>query len=166
MEKIYIRDVSQTDTTRVTEIYNSNPDFLSHHIGKTQVDTAFIQNEFTAMKSMGFLSCVIAEQQTDKIIGILDFKQGECTYLSLFMLDSALHAKGLGTLCYQLFEKHVMTSGTQAIRIDVVNDYPGNVVPFWRKQGFSVDSPTKLTWGEKCSDALVMMKNLLCPTFL
>ncbi len=47
-----------------------------------------------------------------------------------------------------------------SIRIDVVNDYPGNVVPFWERQGFVKNETITLEWGNKKSNAIVMRKRL------
>lgn len=47
-----------------------------------------------------------------------------------------------------------------SIRIDVVNDYPGNVVPFWEKLGFVENETITLEWGDKKSKAVVMRKSL------
>ena len=47
-----------------------------------------------------------------------------------------------------------------SIRIDVVNDYPGNVVPFWEKLGFAGNETITLEWGNKKSNAVVMRKSL------
>ena len=158
MGKFYIRNAEQTDIDQIVDIYNSNSSFLLNHIGKSQIDALFIQNEFTTMRQMGFRSCVILQQENDSVVGVIDYKPGDCVYLSLLMLNSEFQGNGNGRICYQLFEKCMLQSGTQKIRIDVVNDYPGNVVPFWEKQNFMVDSFTKLIWGEKCSDAVVMTK--------
>lgn len=41
-----------------------------------------------------------------------------------------------------------------------MNDYQGNVVPFWKRQEFLEKENIKLEWGKKKSNAIVMKKNL------
>lgn len=53
----------------------------------------------------------------------------------------------------------MIEDGKKSIRIDVVNDYQGNVVPFWKKQGFSEKETIMLEWRNKKSNAVVMRKN-------
>ena len=43
------------------EIYNSNSDFLIHHIGNSSVDESFIRNEFAEMEEHGFTSNLIMD---------------------------------------------------------------------------------------------------------
>lgn len=44
------------------------------------------------------------------------------------------------------------------MRIDVIDDYEGNVVGFWEKQGFILQDRIVLEWGGKKSSACVMKK--------
>jgi len=45
-------------------------------------------------------------------------------------------------------------------RIDVVNDYEPNLIPFWQKLGFVSKRTDSLCWGAKRSQILVMEKQL------
>lgn len=58
------------------------------------------------------------------------------------------------------FEREKIQDGKNSIRIDVVNDYQRNVVPFWKRQGFLEKENVTLAWGKKKSNAVVMKKNL------
>ena len=69
-------------------------------------------------------------------------------------------SRGIGKEIYALFESKMMKEKRVSIRIDVVNDYPGNVVPFWKKLGFVGHENITLEWGDKKSKAIVMRKNL------
>jgi len=56
--------------------------------------------ELESMKKANFYSCKIIEKSSGKIIGIIDFKIGEETYLSLLMLHNDYKNKGFGKLNY------------------------------------------------------------------
>lgn len=156
-----IRKATKDDVDKIVEIYNSNSKFLTTHLGVELVDNSFINSEMVQMDAVGFLSCVIINVNTGEIIGVLDYKPDTTVYLSLIMLDSKFHGKGLGTLAYNSFEGDMTRSKKQSIRIDVVNDYAGNVVGFWGKQGFIPQKEIQLKWGSKQSNALVMTKSIL-----
>ena len=160
MAPYYIRKATTDDIKDIVAIYNSNAKFLIHHLGVSAIDDFFIQREMSEMEALHFLSCVIIDTQTKTIIGILDYKPDSTVYLSLVMLDARLHGRGIGTVVYRLFEDTMIKEGKQTIRIDVVNDYKDNVVEFWRRQGFAEQSTIRLQWGEKLSNAFVMLKSL------
>ncbi|MBO4725743.1 MAG: GNAT family N-acetyltransferase, partial [Firmicutes bacterium] len=81
-------------------------------------------------------------------------------YLSLLIISKDYRNKGLGKEIYQCFESKVCGAGASKIRIDVVDDYESNVIPFWEKMGFNKARKDELTWGEKTSSVAVMEKNL------
>lgn len=154
--QLQIREALPDDITRIVEIYNSNPAFLRQHLGKEQVDASFIEKEQADMQSLGFRSCVIEEE--GEIIGVLDYKEEECVYLSLLMLDSKKQGGGSGSRCYMLLESLMKTQGRNRIRIDVVCNEPENALPFRQKQKFTEIGKTELEWGEKHLKAVVMQK--------
>lgn len=160
MEKFYIRELNRNDYKRVTEIYNSNRGFLRNHLGTEAVDEVFISTEAVTMEKVGFCSCVIVNEETQTVQGVLEYKSGEEVYLSLLMLVAELQGKGIGKEVYSLFESMMREEKRASIRIDVVNDYPGNVVPYWEKLGFVANETITLEWGNKKSKALVMRKCL------
>ena len=47
----------------------------------------------------------------------------------------------------QIEEKDIETA--MKIRIDVVDDYDNNVIPFWKKMGFIKMRKDELSWGKK-----------------
>lgn len=155
-----IRKATKYDVDKIVEIYNSNTKFLINHLGIEVVDHNFIKSEMTEMDKIGFISCVIFDKNTDEIIGVIDYKPDKTVYLSLFMINSSLCGKGIGSLAYRYFEDNMLLSKKRAIRIDVVNDYDGNAIVFWRKQGFVPQKEIQLKWGNKKSNALVMIKLL------
>ncbi len=161
MKAYSIRKVTKDDVCTIVEIYNSNEKFLVNHLGYKSVDDRFINNELVDMETAGFLSCVITDVETGNIIGVVDYKPDTTVYLSLIMIDKKYHNRGIGALVYNMFEEDMQRSGKQSIRIDVVNDYEGNVVDFWKKQGFIPQEQIKLSWGNKQSNALVMLKALV-----
>lgn len=131
-----IRKATENDINSIVKIYNSNKEFILNHLGLELVDDSFIRSEMVKMEAEGFLSCIIININTSEIIGVLDYKPDANVYLSLIMLDSKFHGKGLGTLAYNSLENDMLKSKKQSIRIDVVNDYDSNVVGFWKRLGF------------------------------
>ncbi len=77
------------------------------------------------------------------------------------MLSLDHQKKGLGKRVYRSFEERVVSSGTTKVRIDVVDDYEDNVIPFWEKMGFVKMGINRLTWGEKSSSVTVMEEGLI-----
>ena len=112
------------------------------------------------MKKVGFRSCVIVDEETQAVQGVLDYKPDDEVYLSLMMLAAESQGKGIGKMIYSLFEAQMSRENRASIRIDVVNDYPGNVVPYWEKLGFVANETITLEWGDKQSKAVVMRKRL------
>lgn len=54
----------------------------------------------------------------------------------------------------------MLSLGCEVIRIDVVCDYPGNLLAFWQDLGFSACEEITLKWGGKQSRAAVMRKRI------
>ena len=129
MAQFEIRRALPQDVQRITEIYNSNTEFLLHHLGRERVDRHFIAREMEEMRRVGFLSCVLVERESGRCVGVLDYRPGACVYLSLLMLDAALRGKGFGTACYGCLEETVRRQGASSVRIDVVEGYPGSAAP-------------------------------------
>ena len=162
MENRFIfRSAQPGDAGDIVRLYNSNPDFLAHHLGRRAVDGAFVCGEWRQMAELGFSTTVIADVQTGAVVGFIDHRDAEPVYLSLFLLDAALQGKGLGTKLYRRFEEEQRGRGCKGIRIDVVDDYTGNLVPFWKRLGFAEREKTTLEWGGKASHACVMYRNLI-----
>lgn len=160
MQTIVLRKAGVQDAARITEIYNSNPLFLQHHLGRCRVDESFVRNEMEEMERARFSSFLFVDLLEGDIVGLADVKAGACMYLSLMMLDARLQRTGKGALCYALLEQELRRDGTHRVRIDVVCEYPENAKGFWSKQGFSPAGTTRLLWGGKESEAVVMHKQL------
>lgn len=160
MSKYIIRAVQEKDHKGIIEIYNSNRQFLLHHLGMDFIDEAFVSQEILTMQKAGFCSCVIVDQDSSMVQGVIDYKPGQEVYLSLIMLTAALQGKGVGSMVYSLFETKMTQDNKESIRIDVVNDYQGNLVPFWKRHGFEENETVTLDWGNKKSNAVVMRKRL------
>lgn len=160
MQTIVLRRATVQDAARVTEIYNSNPLFLEHHPGRRRVEEAFVLHEMQEMECTGFSSYLFVDLPTGNIVGMADMKADSCAYLSLMMLDSRFQQSGKGTLCYALLEQELRKCGAHTVRIDVVCEYPENAKGFWTKQEFLPAGTTRLLWGGKESEAIVMHKQL------
>lgn len=111
MEQFTIRKASADDMEDILQIYNSNPDFLKHHLARNRVDSAFMAEEMASMKEAGFCSCILSDVITGRTIGVLDYKEGPVVYLSLFMLDAFVQGHGIGTRFWRFFEKRWKAKG-------------------------------------------------------
>lgn len=160
MTKYVIRKIHISDFKQVVEVYNSNQKFLINHLGVEFIDEDFISEEVSTMGKEGFSSCVIVNSETQEIQGVLDYKSDKETYISLFMLSADLHGKGIGSDIYSFFESKMLQAESVSIRLDVVNDYKENVVPFWKSLGFLEYESVTLDWRNKKSNAVVMRKYL------
>ena len=156
----YVDLVERNDLNKVVEVYNSNQDFLMNHIGKTEVTTKWISEEMSSMDEAGFYTHKITEKCSGNIIGVIDFKINEETYLSLLMLHNDYKNCGLGKQVFRALEGYVKSTGGKSIRIDVVSNYNNDVFDFWHKSGFVKDQDITLEWGKKSLLATVMRKQL------
>ena len=157
---IETRTIDTTNIADAINIYNSNTDFLIHHLGEAHIDESFLKNELEEMLAHGFTSNYVLVD--NEPIGILDYMINAegYVYLSLMMITKEKQKNGLGTAVYDFFENRVRNDGAQIIRIDVVDDYENNVLPFWEKMGFEAKRRDELTWGNKKSSVSVMEKVL------
>lgn len=160
MIKYDIRDISINDYKKVSEIYNSNCQFLLNHLGVECIDEDFVAEEVLTMSKAGFKSCIIIDRENQTLQGVLDYKVGKEVYLSLLMLAADAQGKGIGREIYSFFETEMVRLESSSIRIDVVNDYQDNVVPFWERLGFVGCESVTLNWGNKTSKAVVMRKSI------
>lgn len=152
--------VDYKDLDEIVNVYNSNKQFLINHIGRETVTNEWIVNELDAMKRSGFYSCKIVEIKTGEIIGIIDFKTGEETYLSLLMLRNNFKGKGYGKSIFHAFEEYAKLQKNGYIRIDVVTDYDNSVLEFWTNNGFVKTGDIELSWDDRVLPAVVMKKYL------
>ena len=148
------------DTKRIVEIYNSNEAFISQHLGKAKIYEELIVCELKEMEKISFDSCKIVDKFSGEIVGLCDFKTNKTAYLSLFMLDSKIRGKGIGKEIYGILEQYFIENKCEKIRIDVVYNYPQNVVKFGEKCGFKIVEKIEMVWSGKKSLAYMMIKAL------
>lgn len=159
--KDYIMDLTlEEDLEEMLNIYNSNVQFLLNHMDRDMVTIDWLLNEFKEMRNIGFNSFKVVEKNTNRIIGIIDYKTGEETYLSLLMIHIDFKYMGIGKIIYRAFEEYCITMKSSSIRIDVVNDYDSVVYDFWIKNGFSRFEEIELNWTGKVLPAVVMKKSI------
>lgn len=158
---IEFREATHEDIENITGIYNSNRDFLLHHLGRDCIDENFVREELNQMKAIGFLSEVLLLNH--EMVGFIDYRAGEETYLSLLMISGDYQRKGIGRKMYRLFEHKMIRLGSKSIRIDIVNDYETNPMLFWEKLGYREQEAVRLTWGDKTSSAVMMIKSIRMP---
>lgn len=156
----YIELVKLDDISDVINVYDSNPDFLERHMDKTYITEDWLKSEIKEMHRIGFNACKIVDKAKGKIIGVLDFKVAEESYLSLLMLHNDCKSNGYGTSIYKNFEDYVKSKGSRCIRIDVVNDDNDRVMDFWIRNGFERFQDVKLNCTGKELSAVTMKKFL------
>lgn len=159
-QNFYVDLVNNNDLNEVIEIYNSNEHFLVAHMDKERITKQWITEEIELMEEIGINSGKIVEKSSGKIIGVIDFKVGEESYLSLLMIHNDFRGKGFGKLIFQGFEEYVKSLKSKCIRIDVVTNYDHSVLDFWIKNGFIKFKDIELNWAGKRLPAVTMKKNL------
>lgn len=159
-EGFYVDLVEHEDLNDVIEVYNSNSNFLLNHMDTDKVTYEWILKELEVMKKANFYSYKVVEKSSDRLIGIIDFKTGEETYLSLLMLHNDYKNRGLGKLIIQAFENYVKSVGSKYMRIDVVTNYDDTVLDFWIRNGFDKFKDVELNWTGKILPAVIMKKSL------
>lgn len=159
--KDYIIDLAlEKDLEKILDIYNSNVQFLLNHMDRDMVTIDWLHKEFKEIKNSGFNSFKVVEKDTNRIIGIIDYRTGEETYLSLLMIHNDYKNLGIGKIIFQAFEIYCKTMKSSSIRIDVVNGYDSLVYDFWVKNGFARFEEIELNWTGKVLPAVIMKKNL------
>lgn len=159
-EDFYITLVEDRDIKDILKVYNSNQYFLQNHMGTDNVTYKWISNEVESMKLEGFNTYKVVEKNSHMIIGIIDLKIANETYLSLLMLNSNYKGKGLGKKIYKSLEQYVKSLDSKCIRIDVVINYDNNVLEFWIDNGFEKVENIELNWTGKSLPAVIMKKSL------
>lgn len=149
------------DVEEIATVYNSNPDFLNTHLGRSQISEKWVAAELAAMKEAGFDSYVIRTTSSALVMGVLDISLNiEESYLSLLMLHEGFRRQKLGYQLYSVIEEYVRSTGSRRIRIDVVKEDDGAVYSFWEQQGFMGVEQIDMTWGDKQLVATRMIKQL------
>lgn len=59
------------------------------------------------MRKSEFCSCKVVEKPSGEIIGLIDFRIGEESYLSLLMIHNDYANRGFGKQIYKAFEEYV-----------------------------------------------------------
>ncbi|MBU3183626.1 GNAT family N-acetyltransferase [Clostridium estertheticum] len=152
--------VEDKDINAIVEVYNSNKYFLINHVGRDKVRYEWVLEELENMRKADFYSCKVVEKSSGKIMGIIDFKIGEETYLSLLMIYDNYKNKGLGKLIYHALEEYAKEVKSKCMRIDVVTNYDNAVLNFWIKNGFYKIKDVELEWTGKILPAVIMKKNI------
>lgn len=150
--------IENKDLNEVREVYNSNDHFLMNHMDRNKVTSEWILQEIESVRDVGFQSCKIVEISTGRIIGIVDFKVDDETYLSLLMIHNDFQGKGFGKLVFQAFEQYTKSLKSKCIRIDVVTNYNKSVLNFWFNNGFIKFKDVELNWTGKILSAVTMKK--------
>lgn len=158
--ELALRPADERDMAVLAAIYNSNPEFLRHHLGREQVDETFLMSELEEMADAGFVTLLITQGRNGPTVAAADVRSGKEAYLSLLILHRGAQGHGLGRQCAALLEDHLRAGGSRRVRIDVVDDHPGNPLPFWQRMGYEGSQRVALTWGDKTSSALVLRKEL------
>lgn len=159
-KKFVISEMSEEDINGVLDVYNSNQDFLLSHMDRREISIEWLKKEQEEMKDMNFKTLIVKENINDSIVGFIDFCPMEECYLSLMMVHSLYKNKGYGKEIYEGLENYLRNENLKRIRIDVVNNYDGSVLKFWKNRGFKEIEKVQLQWSDKLLDAIVLKKNL------
>ena len=159
-DNLLITEISEEDSSEILEIYNSNKHFLVTHLDKKKVDLDWVIEELDKMRKMNYLTFKIIELSSGKVIGFIDFKLHEESYLSLLMIHNSYKSKGYGKEAYALLEEHFRNEKVRNVRIDVVYDYDNSVMQFWVDRGFNKVKNIQLQWDDQYLGAAMMKKAL------
>ena len=161
-EKDFVVDVLNIDDLlEVTNIYNSNKNFLKYHMDKESITYDWLLENINEMKFANFSPCKIIDKSSNKILGIIYFKISKETYLSLLMFHKDYTYKGLGTIVFRSFEKYLKSNDKcSCISVDVITSYPDNTLNFWIKNGFTPFKNIELDWNEGPLSATLLKKDL------
>ncbi|QQE78689.1 N-acetyltransferase [Alicyclobacillus sp. SO9] len=159
-EYLYVDDISQTEISAVVQVYNSNRDFLVKHMRTDSVTAQCVFDELESMRKLGFTSCKVTAKDTNRIVGIIDFKVDEESYLSLLMIHTHYANRGLGKQVYEAFEEYASFRGSKQIKLDVVTSYTDKVLSFWTRNGFHKSEDISLNWNGAILPAVTMLKSL------
>lgn len=157
-DKFYLTKITIKDYEEIIKIYNSNKQFLNIHQGTKSITTDWLDKEMKTMKKEGFLSYKIVEKTSNQIMGIIDFKISNESYISLIIIHKKYQNKGLGNEVYNLIESYLKQRNSISIKIDVVKNYNKNVINFWLENGFEIIEEINLNWNGKILNALTMEK--------
>ncbi|EPZ59858.1 acetyltransferase domain protein [[Clostridium] sordellii ATCC 9714] len=80
-DKFYLTKISIKDYEEIIKIYNSNEQFLNIHQDTKSITKHWLDKEMKTMKKEGFLSYKIVEKTSNQIIGIIDFKISNQSYI-------------------------------------------------------------------------------------
>lgn len=159
-DNLLITEISEEDSSEILEIYNSNKHFLVTHLDKKKVDLDWVIEELDKMRKMNYLTFKIIELSSGKVIGFIDFKLHEESYLSLLMIHNNFKNNGYGKEAYTLLEEHFLNESVRNVRIDVVYDYDNSVMKFWIDRGFNKVKNIQLQWDDQYLGAAMMKKAL------
>ncbi|MBS4539005.1 GNAT family N-acetyltransferase [Clostridium sp. D2Q-11] len=148
------------DIKEILEVYNSNEKFLINHMDTNKITSEWVLRELENMRAIGFCSYKIVDISMGKIIGFIDFKVDNETYLSLLMIHSDFQGRGIGKLIFQELEEYVKSLKSKCIRLDVVTNYDNSALKFWVNNGFVKSKDLKLNWSGKVLPAITMKKFL------
>ena len=157
-DKLYLTKITIKDYEEIINIYNSNKQFLNIHQDTKSITTDWLDKEMKTMKKEGFLSYKIVEKTSNQIIGIIDFKISNQSYISLIIIHKKYQNKSLGKEVYNLIESYLKQRNSISIKIDVVKNYNKNVINFWLENGFEIIEEINLNWNGKVLNALTMEK--------
>ena len=104
--ELVLRPAGRQDAAVLAAIYNSNPEFLLHHLGRDRVDKAFLLSELEEMAGAGFVTLLITQGRDGPALAAADVRDGEEAYLSLLILHRDAQGHGRGRQCAALLEEH------------------------------------------------------------
>ncbi|GMA64152.1 hypothetical protein GCM10025859_45920 [Alicyclobacillus fastidiosus] len=159
-ENLYVCPTEMADVDSVVEVYNSNTLFLENHMNTQQVTFEWVTEELESMGKAGFCSCKAVDKSSRKIVGVIDFKIDQESYVSLLMVHKEYENMGFGKQIYQAFEDYAKSRESKRIRLDVVTGYSDKVLNFWVGNGFEKFEDIKLNWTGVTLFAVTLKKDI------
>lgn len=75
--ELYLRPARRRDVAVCAALYNADPAFLLHHLGRDKVDEGFVEEELEEMDRAGFARLLIAETPGGPPVALADLRGGE-----------------------------------------------------------------------------------------
>ncbi|QRF24124.1 GNAT family N-acetyltransferase [Alicyclobacillus sp. TC] len=134
---------------------------MEKHTKNYPVTFEWVTEELKSMRNAGFCSCKVVDKRTGKMVGIIDYKIEQESYLSLLIVHQDYQNMGYGKQIYRAFEDYAKSRKSQCIRLDVANGYSDKVINFWIANGFEKLEDIKLNWAGVTLSAVIMKKYIL-----
>ena len=135
----------EPELEQVLGVYRQCEDFLA--LGPvSQASLEMVRADLELSTQIGGIFCVIEDQESGKIVGVIDFvvsgyeADPGLAYLSLLMIAASRRGQGLGTRVVEAVEAAICSAApVRAICAGVQANNPGGI-RFWQQRGYQIVS--------------------------